>query len=264
MARQSFAGEEPVFNRIVKNKTVNCGYFVWPPYITKDPNTGKFSGINYDIMEAIAKNLGWKLNWTTEIGVGDVATALNTNKADIMCASLWPSPARTSTMTFSAPEFYDVVYAFARSDDKRFDGDLKKANRKEINVAGVDGDVTADLATEKLPNATAQFLPQTASGAEALMYVITKKADIVLIDEALVNDFAKNNPGKLRKVEGIGPVRVFGEHIAVKEGEYHLRDMINMALLQLTNDGVIEKITKHYSQDYHSVFIAPNKGYERP
>lgn len=253
--------EEEVFDRVMKTKTVKCGYFVWPPYIDKDPNTGKFSGVNYDIMEAIARNLGWKLNWATEIGVGDVVTALNTNKADIMCASLWPSPARTAGMTFSSASFYDVVYAYVRSDDKRFDGDLEKANNKNIKVAGVDGDVTAELGLEKLPNAVPQFLPQTASGSEALMYVVTKKADIVLIDEGLVNDFSKTNPGKLRKVSGIGPVRVFGEHIAVKKGEYHLRDMINMSLLQLTNDGTLEKIAQKYSKKYNSVFIAPAKGY---
>jgi len=254
--------EEPVYERVMKTKTINCGYFVWAPYVTKDANTGKFGGINYDIMEAVAKNMGVKLNWTVEIGVGDVAAALNTNKADVMCASLWHSPARTAGVTFTQPQFYDVVYAFVRADDKRFDGDLSKADKKEIKVAGVDGDVTADLALEKTPSASYEFLPQTASGAEALMYVVTKKADIVFIDEALVNDFSKTNPGKLRKVEGIGPVRIFGEHIAVKAGEYHLRDMINMSLQQLTNDSVIEKITQKYSAEYKSLFIAPKKSFD--
>ncbi|MDB5478020.1 MAG: amino acid transporter substrate-binding protein family [Alphaproteobacteria bacterium] len=260
LAFPAFAAE-PVFDRVMKTKTINGGYFVYPPYITKDTNTGKFSGINYDIMEAVARNLGLKLNWSAELGLGDVATGLNTGKADVMCASLWPSPDRLATMTYTMPTFYDVNYAFVRADDKRFDGDLQKANQKEIKVAGVEGDVSADLAREKLPHAVPQFLPQTASIGETLLYLTTKKAEIVFVDEAIVNDFSKNNPNKLRKVEGIGPVRVFGEHITLPLGEYHLRDMLNVSLQQLVNDGVIQAITEKYSKEYHSRFIAPAKSF---
>jgi ABC-type amino acid transport substrate-binding protein len=250
---------DEVFNRVIKSKTINCAYAVWPPYIAKDANTGELSGINYDIMEQIARYLGFKLNWVTEVGVGDVASAMNADKADVMCATLWANPLRLSGLTFSLPTFYDVVWAYARADDTRFDGDLNKANKKEIKTAGVDGDVTADLALEKLPKATPQFLPQNASGAEAIMYVVTKKADIAFLDEALVNDFHKTNPGKLRKVAGIGPARVFGEHITVKAGEYRLRDMIDMAILQLANDGVLAQIADRYSKEYNSAFVAPDK-----
>jgi ABC-type amino acid transport substrate-binding protein len=259
VSMQSAHADGTVLDRIISTKTINCGYFIWPPYIVKDANTGKFSGINYDIMEAIGKNLGLKINWVAEVGVGDVATALNTDKIDVMCASLWPSLQRTSTITYTMPEFYDVVYAFVRTDDKRFDGDLEKANAKGINVAGIDGDVTADLALEKTPKANHQFLPQTASGAETLMYVATKKADIVFIDEAIVNEFNATNTVKLRKVAGIGPVRIFGEHLTVKKGEYQLRDMLNISLLQLVNDGVTKKLADKYSKQYKSVFIAPDK-----
>ncbi len=261
LASSAFAGNEPVFERVMKTKTINCGYFVWAPYVTKDANSGQFAGINYEIMEAITKNLGLKLNWSAEIGAGDATAALNTGKADAICISLWPSPTRTSTMTFTNPVFHDKVYAVVRADDNRFDNDLEKANRKEIKVSGIDGDVTADMASEKLPNANPQLLPQTASGADILMYILTKKADIAMIDEALYNDFSKTNPGKLKIVPGIGPVRVYSEHIAVKEGEYHLRDMINVSLQQLVNDGLIEKITAKYSKQYKSEFIPPRKSF---
>ena len=42
------ADADVAFNRIVARKTIYCGYFTWPPYITKDPNTSQLSGINYD------------------------------------------------------------------------------------------------------------------------------------------------------------------------------------------------------------------------
>lgn len=250
---------EATYDRVMASKTIRCGYFTWPPYITKDSNTGKLSGINYDIMEAIGKNLGLKIEWAAEIGVGDVVAGLEANKADVMCATVWPNAGRTQNLTLTKPTFYSIAYAFVRADDKRFDGDLSKANNKDIKVSGIDGDITADLAIEKLPSATHAFLPQTASGSEILLQLMTKKADIALVDEGMVNDFMKTNPGTLRKVANVAPARIFGEHLPVRRGEYHLRDMLDVSIQQLVNDGLMDELVKKYRKEYNAVFIAPTR-----
>ncbi|TAH33121.1 MAG: amino acid ABC transporter substrate-binding protein [Alphaproteobacteria bacterium] len=255
---------EAVFQRVAATKTIRCGYFTWPPYITKDPNTGKLSGINYDIMEAIGKNLGLKIEWAAaEVGVGDAAAALEADKFDVMCASIWVSPGRGRAMTFTNPTFYSDVFAFARADDTRFDGDLGKANNSSIRVVGIDGDYSADMALEKLPNATPVLLPSISSGSELMLQLASNKADIFFSDKGLVNDFAKTNPGKIRLVEGVGMVRVYGESLAVRLGEYKLRDLINISILQLTNDGVIEKIVRQYAKKYDADMNPPQNAVGR-
>jgi ABC-type amino acid transport substrate-binding protein len=249
--------DEPAFTRVVKSNTIRCGYFSWPPYITKDPNTGQLSGINYDVMEAVGKNLHLKIEWVAEIGVGEVVTALNAGKFDVMCASIWPDPARVRNLSLTDATFYSAVHAFTRAGDARFDGDLAKANHKDIKVAVIDGDVGQYLAAEKLPAAQIVALPQMVSGGELLMEVASKKADLVLVDRALVNDFLKTNPGTLREVKNIQAVRVFGEHLAVAPGEGRLRDMINIALGQLANDGAIADMTARYAREYKAEFYPP-------
>ena len=116
--------EDQIFDRVIANKTIHCGYFVWPPYIEKDANTGKISGINYEVMEAIGKNLGIKIEWTQEIGMGEIITALNSGKVDMMCPSVWPDPVKLQQLTLTRPTFYNTVIAVVRAGDKRFDGDL--------------------------------------------------------------------------------------------------------------------------------------------
>lgn len=249
--------DEPAFNRVMQNKTIHCGYFVWPPYIAKDPNTGALSGINYEIMEGIAKNIGFTVQWTTEIGPGDVVEALRTQKVDAMCSALWPIPARVQNMTFSLPTFFNFLHAFTRAGDERFDDDLGKANNANIKVAVIDGDATQFLTQEKLPKATFVTLPQTASGAELLLQLVTKKADLTLVEQSLATEFLKNNPDTLRRVKNIPPGRVFGEHIAFNQGEYQLKNMVDLAITQLVNDGVIAAIAKKYSDRYHTEFLAP-------
>jgi ABC-type amino acid transport substrate-binding protein len=145
--------QETAFERVMQKKAIDCGYIIAPPYLGKDPNTGKMSGLNYEMMEAIGDNLGLKINWTTEIGAGDVAAALAANKFDVICQTMWPSAARFTGMTFvNRPQFYSAIYAVVRANDKRFDGDLSKANVKSVKVVGIEGDFSIDLAKEKLPN----------------------------------------------------------------------------------------------------------------
>lgn len=256
----SARAEESAFDRVMATKTLNCGYFVWPPYIDRDPQTGAFSGINYEVIEAVGKNLGLKVNWKMEVGVGDVAAALGANKVDTMCVTIWPSPARYSGMTFSArPAFYSALYAVARVDDHRFDKSLDAANNKDIKVTGIDGDCVADVVREKLPDATHVFLPASVSAAEFMMQLTTKKADLTFVDKAGINEFSKSNANQVRAIDSLGIIRVYGEHIPVKRGEYQLRDMIDMALLQLTNDGTIEKIVNKYRDKYKTDIYAPKR-----
>ena len=218
-SRVEARAEETAFARVEKSKTINCGYLVWPPFIAKDANTGKITGINYDIMEAIGKNLGLKVNWSVEVGAGEAAAALDANKFDVMCASLWQSPGRLMTMTMTKPTFYSPAYAFTRTDDKRFDGNIEKANARDVKVAVIDGDYSQDLAKEKLPKAAVVSLPMLASGGEMLLQVLANKADIVMSDEGFINDFMKTHPNSLRKVEGTGIIRTYGELLAVRRGE---------------------------------------------
>ena len=249
--------EEDAYQRVMNTKTLRCGYFAWPPWVQKDPNTNKISGLNYDVVEAIGKNLGIKIEWAAEIGLGEVVQSLNSGKSDMICSSLWPDPARAFHLTLTLPIAFSAATAYARADDHRFDGDLSKANSKDIKVSVIDGDLTQHLAEEKFPEAQRIALPQTASGSEMIMQVTTKKADIATIENSIVNDFAKTNPGKIRKVSNVAPIRIYGEHFALKQGEYQLRDMINVAIEQLTNDGVIDELNKKYAKKYDTSIGSP-------
>ncbi|MEJ0062768.1 MAG: transporter substrate-binding domain-containing protein [Alphaproteobacteria bacterium] len=257
----SARAEESVFDRVMRTRAINCGYAVWAPYLLKDANTGKMSGINYDIMEAIGKNLGIKVNWNMEVGIGEVGVALDSHKFDVMCLTIWPSPGRYTGMTFTTrPEFYSAVYAVARADDTRFDKDLNAANNKDIKATGIEGDFGMDLAKEKLPDATPAFMPAITSAAELMMQLTTKKADITFADKGGVNDFNKTKPPaqQLRILENLGPARVYGEHLAVKRGEFQLRDVLDVAMLQLVNDGLLESIVQRYAAEYKAD-IYPSK-----
>ncbi|HEY1097136.1 MAG TPA: transporter substrate-binding domain-containing protein, partial [Alphaproteobacteria bacterium] len=96
-------------------------------------------------------------------------------------------------------------------------------------------------------------------GGELLMQLVSKKADIIFAETGMVNEFTQTHPNTVRQVAGIGPVRYYGESLAVKRGEMELKNMLDISLMQLTNDGIIDRIVDKYRADYKATFYPPSK-----
>ena len=97
--------------------TIRVGYIVYPPLLEKNPTTGKFSGISYDIVEAVAKKLNLKTEWTEEVGWGTALEGLNTNRYDILGTQMWPNEAREKVVMFSVAPMNSVIYPYVKKGD---------------------------------------------------------------------------------------------------------------------------------------------------
>lgn len=113
--KETAAQKESVYDRVLASGTIRCGYATWPPYMMKDPNTGTLSGINYDVMELIGKELNLKIDWVEEVPWGSVYANLNANRMDVMCATIWDDGERVKQFTLSDPQFYSALYAYVRA-----------------------------------------------------------------------------------------------------------------------------------------------------
>ena len=259
----SVADTQAAFERVMKTRTIRCAYSVWTPYITIDPNTGAKSGFAYDIFEQVGHILGMKVEWTEEVPYSQVADNLSSGRNDAMCMTLWPSGNRAGALDFTAPIDYIGAYAFARTDDARFDGNLAKINDPSVTVSVMDGDYTKSIPDEDYPKAKQYDLSMDSDGAQLLLAVTTKKADIAFTDPFLAGDFMKNNPGTLKQVPGVAPVRVYGDVFAVAKGETKLRDMIDVALYQLNQSGYIRATLDKYLGEHKGMYFYPAQPYEK-
>lgn len=242
-----FAAEpKSVYERIMQSKTIRCGYQVWPPAFAKDANTGKLSGINYDFMEQIGRELNLKVEWVVEVGSGDAVTALNSGKFDMMCTSMWPDAGRLTQSEYTLPTYFSAIYPYVRADDARFDGKLDLADVKDVRVGGIEGDITLDVAQKSFPNATHVPLPQTSDGSQLILSLTAKKMDMIFIDDPLADNYLKNNPGSIKKVPGVGAIRIFGEHLVLPSNELKLLNMMNVTIATLLNSGAMDRILARY------------------
>lgn len=258
-ASPAFAGDkESAYERVVSTQTIRCGYAISPPLLVKDPNNGTISGLDYELWNIIGQELGVKIEWTEEAGWGNFIEGLKTGRYDAFCSELWPDPARSKFLSLTDPVIFSFLEAYTRAGDTRFDGQLDKVNDPSVKIPAVEGDVSATMAQKGFPNAKIDYLPQTATVADMFMSVISKKSDVIFIDQAMIAGLDKNNKNALRKVKNVPPAFTFASYYGVLAGEYQLRDMVNLALRTAKNDGRLEKLAKKYSASY----VVPQKDFK--
>jgi ABC-type amino acid transport substrate-binding protein len=257
------AAQESAYDRVMRTGVLRCGYADWPPYVfTKDPTTGKVSGIVADVAEAVAGKLKLKIEWAENTGWGSFIESLRSHRVDVMCAGLWRNAERGRYIGFTVPFFYSAVYPYVGIDDHRFDGDLSAIDQPGIRIATMDGEMSDVIAKEHFPKAAEISVPQLGQFTDVLMNVAGHKADIVFSESSVANDFMKANPGKIRRAQN-APFQFFPTSFAVEIHETELREMLDSALTELQNQGIIDGIISKYSTD-PSVFLRIAKPYSAP
>ena len=246
---------ESAYDRVMRTGTIRCAYGIARPWIIKDPNSGAMSGLSVKVMEAVAKHLSLKLDWTQETGWGDLAASLSSGRADVACSGLWIQAAQARELTFTRPYMYNALYAFSRADDARFTGDLSELNQPNVRFAGMDGDVTADVPRVKFPNATIVGIP-SGGDEQSLLQVATNKADLVILDATNVAAFNEHNPDTpLKRVPTAEPIISFGSALAVDNDELKLRDMLDATLTEMHGSGELDRIIDELLQKYPDALL---------
>jgi len=246
IAKPSFALEQDkVYERVMKTKTIRCGYSDWAPFLVIDPNTNEITGAMKDVMEEIGKRLDVKIEWTAVLGWGDITTAANTDKIDLFCNTVWTDKAQLQNMSLSRPVYYSPTYAFARADDKRFDKNYDAINDPNVRIVGIDGDTGYITMQKYFPKATMIALPSNAQTSEMPVNLQTKKADIFLSDISFADEYTKKNPGQIRRVPG-KPLFIMNEVFVTRAGEQQLMNVLDTVLISMINDGFIAKTLKDY------------------
>jgi len=253
--------KESVYDRVMRTGTIRCGYALWNPSLMKAPNTGQFSGIIYDYVEALGKALDLKIDWVEETSWGDFPAALESGRIDAMCAGVWPSAKRSRVIDYIRSVYYVPFMAYARADDTRFDHNLETLNNANYTLTMTDGETSSIVAYADFPNSKKVELPKLTEISANFLNVADKKADVYLNDLVSFYEFNDHNPGKLKIIPATKPLRLFGSGIAIPCEQEGFRRMLDNATSELIQNGVIEKIVKKYEK-YPNSFYLSSKPYE--
>ncbi|MGQ0527809.1 MAG: substrate-binding periplasmic protein [Alphaproteobacteria bacterium] len=235
-----------VFQKVLKSGTLRCGYAAWEPMFVIDSNTGKLSGISYDIIEKVGEKLGLKIEWVEETSWADYPQALAAGRFDAFCVAGWPNTPRARVIQFTKPVVYSSINVYAKADDNRFDADIKILNDPAYKIVFIDGTTPQIITKEAFPAAEPYALPALTPYAEWFLNIYMGKADALVADSATANHFIKFNPGKIRLVPSGKELRVFPNVFSVAMGEYDLQQALDTTLTELNNVGTIDAVIRKY------------------
>ena len=244
--------KETAYERVMRTGTIRCGYITWPPYLMQDLNTGEFSGLAYDLMQALSKELDLKVEWAEETGWGSFHTGLDTGRYDVMCTPVWQSGFRAKIVLLSDPLYFNSLIAIKRKSDEKPYATIDSINKPDVTVAVIDGDITQAVLKAEFPDAKALEAPQMSDGSQNLLDVAVKKADIAFSTWEGMERYNNNNPDSLLAVAANGtPVRLFGNTLAFQKKDYDMKFMFDTALRTIYTSGKAQKIIRKYEPGFY-------------
>jgi len=249
--------EDRAYDRTIETDTLRVGYITYPPSFITDPNSGEFSGISHDILIRAAENLGLEVDFVEEVAWGSMIEAINAERVDVIATGIWPTAARGKRADFVTPIFYSPVVAYVRADDVRFDGNLEVADKKDMKIAVLDGEMAQIIASSDFPKAQQVSLTQINQVSQLLLDVSSGKADITFVEPATARAYMDKNPGTIKAVEGVAPVRAFPTAFLVSKDAPKLKSMLSIAVEELIRNGDVNRIIDIYEEHEGSFVRVP-------
>ncbi len=209
----------------------------FPPFDSVDEDTQELIGFDVDMMEAIAADQGFKLEWVN-MGFDGLIPALEAGNIDIIASGMNASEDRREKVDFSTT-YYDsglVVAIKAGNTAITSIDDLTT----DMKAGGQIGTTGADLATD---------LYNEGKIKEAKIY---NGLDVAVMDlqngtiDALINDlpvtkaYMDSKPGTIEIVGDVLNAESYG--FAVKKGNSELLNQINQGMQNLKDNGQFDEI----------------------
>jgi ABC-type amino acid transport substrate-binding protein len=229
-------------NNILSTRTLRVAFINYPPSLTVDPNTKAKGGIMFKVAAEAAAAMELNIDYEEETSFATMIDTLNSGRVDMVVSGIWPSSARALRADFSRAVYYSPVYAYVRSDDSRFDGNLAAADSSKVRIATIDGELSSIVARGDYSVAHVVSLPQQTDVSQLLLQLTAGKADLTFVEPAIAEAFLAKNEGSIRRVAGVAPVRVFSNTFLFRKGDSSIRDAVNIAIVELINSGRIATI----------------------
>ncbi len=212
----------------------------FPPYeMTTDD--GGFEGIDVEVAEAIAKELGLTLV-VDDMGFNAALTAVQQGQSDIAMAGITVNEERLQVMDFSESYATGVQVVIVKEDSpiQTFD-DLANAD-----MIGCQADTTGYFYASDTPENGGygeEHVTAYDTGALAVAALVNGQIDAVIIDNEPAKAYVAANEG-LKILEGEWVTEDYA--IAVQKGNTALLNAVNTAMDKLKEDGTFQKIVDKY------------------
>jgi len=240
--RSSPKEQSSVVDKLRSNHELKAAYIVYPPFVTKDPNTGALSGFFVDLMSQIADYGDFKVEYE-EAKWGTMVAGLESNRYDLVVSGIFPTIPRSLSVAFAEPIMYVGLSGVVPKSD-RAEWTPERLTTPGLRIAVVAGEVGHEYVQRALPKARVTVL-DTADISRAAAEVAYGRADIALSESITCGEFAAQNPN-VKTVFVDEPLEVFGTTFMLRRGDPDWRNFLNTAIEFLEASGSIRQLEAKY------------------
>lgn len=210
-----------------------------PPFGFIDPQTKKLAGYDVDIAQAIADNLGVKLELRPTNPANRIPL-LTSGKVDLIGANFTITDERAKQVDFSIPDFATGQKFIARKGVLKTPDDIAP-----LRIGADKGTVQEVTLRERYPDTKVISYDDTPQAFAALR---NGNVQAITQDDAKLVGLLGNLPEKVKADFEISPFSITREYqgVAAAKGETRLVENVNEALLALEKDGKAEVIYERW------------------
>lgn len=212
----------------------------WPPFETIDKD-GKATGISVDLAYELGKALGREVV-IVDTAFGSLIPALETDKIDIIIASMSYTPERAKKINFSEPYFYFSLITLLNKNSQ-IESKEELFSREGLRFVGPKSFVALSIPKEK---ANKPILREFDDKSSAVLEIVQGKADAFIIDAISASEFNMKYPNETEILWE--PIEQSKICMGVKKGNEDLLKEANNFINNLKNSGVYAKLGEKYNK----------------
>jgi ABC-type amino acid transport substrate-binding protein len=199
----------------------------------------KPAGYDVDLLNKLAADIGVKLV-IKNLDFNGLIPGLQAKKFDLVSVGLTATAARKQVIDFTRPYVpYTSVLAVRQNDNSP--ATIPTYNVKGKIITALQGSTGEQLAKKSFPNAKMQtYSDQNA----ALLQVATGRATGSVLEDYILAQYQKSNPGQLKTAALPKPLDLSYGSWAVQKGDKTLTGKLNTFLCKAQTDGTLAQLYK--------------------
>ena len=223
-AVSSASAENTAGLNLVKPGTLTVGMTLqFKPEMYLDEN-GNPAGYDVALVKRLAQDLGLKLD-IKNMDFGGLIPGLVAKQFDLVSVGLTATPERAKSILFVREYVpYSIALFANRKSPLASANSISAWNTAGTKITALQGASAAKLAKATFPNASVVEFPQQN---DAFLEVASGRANGIVVEDYLANDYMKSNPNQIVQVALPKPLSVEYGSWAVQLGNTALKARLN-------------------------------------
>ena len=246
----SMAGD--TLNRVEDFKVLTVGMSANQPPMNMTNREGGLMGFDVDLAKALAAAMKVELDIKV-MPFGQLMTALEENKIDMVLSSMSITPARTQLVSFVGPYMMSGKSILTKNDVLSKISSSEEFNRKDLKLMALSNSTSASFVRAAAPEAS---LIEITSYDEGVAMLMEGKADAMVADMPMcVLSVMRFPDAGLTTLDRPLTVETIG--IAVSKNDPQFFNLVDNYLRAYEKTGVLTKLRKKWFEDNSWVAALP-------